>query len=170
MIPDSEVLNTLRFHHTALEDAEADEKLVEMLGTSPYGDKLGSAGLFLQAVVNNRKELKNLILPHVGDYVVDGADALAVLVEKAPELAPEKIDQVAALPLGARLVVDSWSNKLDLIRTPAVPLSWAREKLPLAITPMVPYLKYAEDAADRQADSEQPATPAPVAGAAGGMQ
>jgi hypothetical protein len=170
MIPDSEVLNTLRFYHTPTEEAEADEKLVEMLGKSPYADKMASAGLFLQAVVNNRKELKNLILPHVGDYVVDGADALAVLVDKAPALAPEKLDQIAALPLGARLVVDSWSNKLDLIRTPAVPLSWAREKLPLAITPMVPYLRYAEDAGERQADVEEPATPAPAAGVAGGTK
>jgi hypothetical protein len=100
-----------------------------------------------------------------------------VLVDKAPELAPEKLDQVAALPLGARLVMDSWSNKLDLIRTPAVPLSWAREKLPLAITPMVPYLRYAEEAGEQQVEAEpEPAAepeaqPAPVVvGAAGGTQ
>ncbi len=159
MIPDSQVLNTVRFDHTLLEEAEADEKVVELLNKSPYQDKLAAAGLFLQAVVGNRRELKNLIQPHVGDYVVDGANALSELVDKAPALAPEKIDQIAALPLGARLVVDPWSNKVDLIRTPAVPLSWAREKLPLAITPMAPYLKYVEDAAERKANAEQEAPP-----------
>jgi hypothetical protein len=162
MIPDSEVLHTVRFDHTLLEEAEADEKVVELLNKSPYQDKLAAAGLFLQAVVGNRRELKNLIQPHVGDYVVDGANALSELVDKAPELAPEKIDQIAALPLGARLVVDSWSNKLDLIRTPAVPLSWAREKLPLSITPMAPYLKYVQ-ADERQADVET-VEPPPTAG------
>ena len=48
-----------------------------------------------------------------------------------------------ALPLGARLVMDPWSNRLDLSRAPAVPLSWAREKLPLAITPIAPCIRYA---------------------------
>ena len=165
MIPDSEVLNTLRFSHTLLEESEADEKVMELLNKSPYQDKLASAGLFLQAVVGNRKELKNLIQPHIGDYVVDGADALSALVDKAPALAPEKIDQIAALPLGARLVMDPWSNKLDLIRTPAVPLSWAREKLPLSITPMAPYLKYVQPD-QRQADVEKVEAPP----AAGGTQ
>ena len=42
--------------------------------------------------------------------------------------------------------MDPWSNRLDLIRTPAVPLTWAREKLPLAITPMSPYLRYSDSA------------------------
>lgn len=147
MIPDSEVLNTLRFHHTEVEEAEADEKVMEVLAKSPYQDKLATAGLFLQAVVGNRKELKNLIQPHVGDYVVDGEHALSELIAKAPPLVPEQLDQIAALPLGARLVMDPWSNRLDLIRTPAVPLTWAREKLPLAITPMTPYLRYADTAA-----------------------
>ena len=144
MIPDSELLSTLRFNHTADEEAEADARVLELLAKSPYNDKLATAGLFLQEVVANAKALKNLIRPHVGDYVVDGEHALAELIAKAPPLAPEKVDQIAALPLGARLVMDSWSSQLDLIRTPAVPLSWAREKLPLSITPMPPYLRYAD--------------------------
>jgi hypothetical protein len=35
MIPDSEVLRILRFHHTAEEEAEADEKVMALLGKSP---------------------------------------------------------------------------------------------------------------------------------------
>ena len=146
MIPDSDVLQTLRFYHTPEEEAEADGKVIELLDKSPYKDKLAQAGLFLQAVVANAKALRNLIQPHVGDYVVDGADALSQIVEKAPAFAPEQLDQIAVLPLGARVTMDPWSNRLDLIRTPAVPLSWAREKLPLAITPMTPYLRYSEPA------------------------
>ena len=147
MIPDSEVIQTLRFQHTPDQEAEADAKVIELLGKSPYQDKLATAGLFLQAVVGNAKALRNLIQPHVGDYVVDGANALSELIQKAPPLMPEQLEQIAALPLGARLVMDPWSNQLDLIRTPAVPLSWAREKLALAITPMSPYLKYVDSAA-----------------------
>jgi hypothetical protein len=144
MIPDSAVVPTLRFTHTAEEEAAAEAKLLELLEKSPYKDKLSSAGLFLRAVEANAKALPNLIQPHMGDYVADQQHALMDLVEKAPELAPERLDQIAALPLGARVVLDPWSNRLDLSRAPAVPLSWAREKLPLAITPMAPYVRYAD--------------------------
>jgi hypothetical protein len=152
MIPDSEVLPLLRLHRTPQEEMDADAKTLELLGRSPYQDKLANAGLFLQAVAAHAKPLKNLIQPHAGDYIVDGEHALDALIQKAPKLAPEKLDQVAVLPLGARLVLDPWSNRLDLIRTPAVPLSWAREKLPLAITPMAPVLRYA-DRTDRPAST-----------------
>ncbi|MBM3820894.1 MAG: hypothetical protein FJW14_18030 [Acidimicrobiia bacterium] len=147
MIPHGEVLAQLRLARTADEEMNADAKTVELLGRSPYQDKLAGAGLFLQAIVAHARPLQNLIQPHVGDYVVDGEHALASLIEKAPALAPAQLDQVAVLPLGARLVLDPWSSRLDLIRTPAVPLSFAREKLPLAITPMAPVLRYAEPAA-----------------------
>lgn len=147
MIPDGAVLPLLRLHRTPQEEIEADEKTIELLGRSPYQDKLAGAGLFLQAVVAHAKPLRNLIQPHMGDYVVDGEHALSALIAKAPALAPGQLDQIAVLPLGARLVVDPWSNRVDLIRTPAVPLSWAREKLPLAITPMAPVLRYADGAA-----------------------
>ena len=89
----------------------------------------------------NAKALKNLIQPHLGDYVVVEEQSLMELIQKSPQLEPERLDQIAALPLSARLVMDPWSSRLDLNRTPAVPLYWAREKLPLAITPMSPYLR-----------------------------
>jgi hypothetical protein len=92
----------------------------------------------------NAKSLPNLIQPHVGDYVRGQEQSLMPLIEKSPQLEPEKLDQIAVLPLGARVLMDPWSSRLDLNRAPAVPLYWAREKLPLAITPMTPYLKYAD--------------------------
>ena len=144
MIPDGDVLPLLRLQRTPQEEIDADAKTLELLGRSPYQDKLAGAGLFLQAVVAHAKPLRSLIQPHVGDYVIDAESAFSALIEKAPALAPAQLDQIAALPLGARLVVDPWSNRVDLIRSPAVPLSWAREKLPLAITPMAPVLRYVD--------------------------
>ncbi len=144
MIPDGQVLPLLRLERTPQEEMDADARTIALLGRSPYADTLGGAGLFLQAVVAHARPLKSLIQPHVGDYVVDGEHALSALIAKAPALEPAKIDQIAVLPLGARLVVDPWNNRVDLIRTPAVPLSWAREKLAFAITPMAPVLKYVD--------------------------
>jgi hypothetical protein len=146
MIPDTDLVRTFRFTHSPLEESAADAKLIELLSKSPYQDKLSNAGLFMRAIVANARALPHLIQPHMGDYVVEEEQSLAELIQKSPELVPEQIDQIAVLPLGARLVMDPWSNRLDLIRTPAVPLTWAREKLPLAITPMTPYMRYANPA------------------------
>ena len=53
-------------------------------------------------------------------------------------------DQIPALPLGTRIVVDPWSGRLTLDRSPAVKIVSIREKVPLAVTPLMPYIKYAE--------------------------
>jgi hypothetical protein len=69
---------------------------------------------------------------------------LTQLMQQAPELNADKLDQVAALPLGARVVVDPWSGRIELLKGGNVPLASAREKASLAITPLVPYLRYIE--------------------------
>jgi hypothetical protein len=58
----------------------------------------------------------------------------------APKLEPKNIQQLAALPLGARLSVDPWSDHVELSRAKAVAVMSAREKLPLQITPFFMYL------------------------------
>lgn len=144
MIPDGDLLRTLRFRHPAAQETAANAKVVELLKNSPYKDKLGEAGLFLRAILASAKTLPNLIQAHIGDYIVEGGQPLAPLMQQAPALAPGRLDQIPALPLGARLVVDPWSDRLELLRGPAVLLQSAREKVPLAVTPLMPYIRYAE--------------------------
>lgn len=144
MIPDADVIPTLRFVHTQEQETEADARLLELLGRSPYQDKLATAGLFLRAVTAQAKALPNLVQPHFGDYIRGQEESLMPLIAKSPALEPGRIDQIAALPLGARVMIDPWSSRLDLNRAPAVPLYSAREKLEFAITPLFPYLRYAE--------------------------
>ena len=148
MIPDPDLLKTLRFRHSAAEEAAANVRVVELLKNSPYKDKLAAAGLFLRTIAANAKLLPNLIQPRMGDYVVNNKQSLTTLMQSAPELARENLDQVSALPLGARLIVDPWSDRLELIRTSAVPLASPREKLPLLVTPLMPYIRYAEAPVD----------------------
>jgi hypothetical protein len=143
MIPDQDLLRVLRFKHSAAEEQAANTRVLALLASSPYKDKLSDAGLFLRAVLASAKQLPNLIQTHLGDYVVDGGQSLSPLMQQAPALAPENLEQIPALPLGARLVVDPWSNRLELLRGPAVPLASAREKVPMAVTPLMPYIRYA---------------------------
>lgn len=148
MVPDNELLGTVLFRHEVREELAADAKVIELLKRSPYKDKLSDAGLFLRAVAARAKQLPNLIQPHLGEQLADSKQVLRLneLMQQAPELAPERLDQIAALPLGARIVVDPWSGRVELLRTPTVPLVSAREKVALAVTPLVPYIKYADAA------------------------
>ena len=146
MVPDGELLQALRFRRTPKEEAAADEKVIELLGKSPYRDKLADAGLFLRTLSEQAKQLPRLIQPHIGDYMAANGQMtrLAELMKQAPPLMPNNLEQIAALQLGARLVVDAWSGRVALDRSPAVPLMSVREKIPFAVTPLMPVIRYAE--------------------------
>lgn len=146
MVPDGELLETLRFRRTEKEEAAADEKVIELLGKSPYRDKLADAGLFLRTLSEQAKQLPRLIQPHIGDYMAANGQMtrLADLMKQAPPLMPHSLEQITALQLGARLVVDAWSGKVALDRSPAVPLISVRENVPFAVTPLMPVIRYAQ--------------------------
>ncbi|MBM3779368.1 MAG: hypothetical protein FJW23_14220 [Acidimicrobiia bacterium] len=153
-VDDLELLDRVRIEHGASEEAAADARAATMLQRSPYAGKLAAAGLFLKFVQVNAGTLASLIQPHFGGRFAH-ADQVAAhtLLQAAPELDPLKLDQLPALPLGARLLVDPWSRKLQLVRSIPDSVASVREKGPLAVTPLAPFLKYAEmePAAPRQA-------------------
>jgi hypothetical protein len=145
MVSDGELLQTLRFRRTPKEEAAADEKVVELLGKSPYRDKLATASLFLRTLSEGARQLPRLIQPHIGDDMAANGQMtrLVDLMNQAPPLLPDSLEQITALQLGARLVVDTWSGKVTLDRSPAVPLMSVREKVPFAVTPLMPVIRYA---------------------------
>jgi hypothetical protein len=114
----------------------ASEKTLELLKNSPYKDKLPGAGLFLRQLDSLSKSLPALINPHLGNRVF----MYSQLIGSAPQLHPEKIDQISALPIGARVKLDPWTDRVELLKGKAVPLLSAREKMPLALTPFMPFL------------------------------
>jgi hypothetical protein len=157
MVADGELLNRLRFRHASREETEADGKVIEMLKNSPYKDRLAESGLFLRAIAAYSKQLVNLIQPHMGDHIADAGQVLRLteLMDQAPALAPERLDQIGALPLGARLIVDPWSGRVEFMKSAAVPLTSAREKATFAVTPLMPYVKYAEARAAQTSEPGQ---------------
>jgi hypothetical protein len=141
MIGDAELLRTLAMPRDAKDETAADAKVVELLDHSPYKEKLASAGLFLRIVAERSKLLPELIQPHVGDHVT-GKQSQSELINRSPELKPQDLSQVPALPIGARLVVDPWDGRLELLRSAAALPGSMREKTPLGITPLTPHLRY----------------------------
>jgi len=132
----------LDFSHSPDEEAAADKRAMEMLASSPYKDKLQSSALFLKALQARAPDLKNLIRSHLGNNLADGKDTvrMAALLQSAPQLDMRKTDQIAALPLGARVKLDPWTSRIELVKTKPVALTSAREKMPFEVTPFFPYL------------------------------
>jgi hypothetical protein len=139
--PDEQTFQRLDFKRRPQDEAAADLKALELLKNSPYKEKLGTAGLFLRALQQRAPELPNLIRPHLGNSLAAGQSIrMSALLASAPLLDAQRIDQIAALPLGGRIKLDPWSDQVDLAKARPVTLTLAREKMPFEITPFFPYL------------------------------
>ena len=139
--PDENTFQRMDFGRNPAEEAAADAKAMELLANSPYKDKLANAGLFLKALQTRSPELTNLIRPHLGNRMEAGKNIrMAALLGTAPELEMKRIDQIAALPLGGRVKLDPWSNRLEMMKSKPVVLLSPQEKMPFEVTPFFPYL------------------------------
>jgi hypothetical protein len=139
--PDQESFQQLGFKRNSSDEEAADTKALELLKNSPYKDKLGSAGLFLKALQERAPELPNLIRPHLGNSLAAGKSIrMSTLLASAPQLEPQRTDQIAALPLGGRVKLDPWNDQVELAKAKPVSLTSAKEKMPFEITPFFPYL------------------------------
>jgi hypothetical protein len=132
----TEALAHFSFKDSPAQIQMANDKALELLKNSPYKDKLGSAGLFLKQLDAQSKNLPALINPHLGNRV----SLSASLLSAAPTLDPTKIDQISALPVGARIKLDPWNDHVELVKAKPIPLLSAREKMPFEVTPFMPFL------------------------------
>jgi len=158
-----EALSHFSFRDNAADVQAANQKAAELLKNSPYKDKLGNAALFLKQLDSESKSLPALINPHLGNSVALGSS----LASAGPALQPDKVDQIAALPIGARVKVDPWTDRLELVKAKPVALLSPREKMPFEVTPFMPYLtRYQKPGANVTAAAkadvakQQQATPA----------
>jgi hypothetical protein len=145
----TEVLRRLSFQENKTESAEISQKALELLKKSPYASNLGNAGLFLRQLNSQSKELKHLISPQLGNQVFLASQ----LLQSAPALQPGNKDQIAALPMGSRIKLDPWDAGVSLMKSKPMTLLSARDKMPFAVTPLVPYLTRHVETSAVQADS-----------------
>jgi hypothetical protein len=148
----TEALSHFSFKDTPAEVQLANAKALELLKNSPYKDKLTSAGLFIKQLDAESKNLPALINPRLGNRVQFG-DQLA---GTAPNLDVNKLDQISALPIGARIKLDPWSDHVELVKAKPVPLLSAREKMPFEVTPFMPFLtRYQKPGQGPAADAQK---------------
>jgi hypothetical protein len=131
-----DVLRDFTFRDTPEDVTAAGQKAVQLLKNSPYKNKLAGAALFLKQLSQEEKALPALIDARIGNGVYLDPS----LLSSGPELKPDNVDQISALPLGARLKLNPWTDKVEMLNAKAVPLYSAREKMPFEITPFYPFL------------------------------
>jgi Peptidase family M48 len=158
LFPDEATFQRINMQHSDADDSEAAKKAMELLNNSVYKDKLPNAGLFFEQLQARAKELTALNTPRLGDGLMrpDGTPWLSELMKGAPKLDPDKLDQIAALPLGSHLKTDPWDDRVIQLTVKPVPLLNARDKMPLELTPIILKLsRYTPPTAP----SAQPAAP-----------
>ena len=136
LIGDKETFRHFGFARTPEEEKAANAKAIQLLNNSPYKDQLGNAGLFLTALATRAKEIPNLISPHLGDRV----PVIGELRSSMPADQKQNPQMITALPIGGRVKLDPWNDKLELIKSKPMGPVAEREKLPFEITPFMPYL------------------------------
>jgi hypothetical protein len=152
LVTAGEALSRFSFKATAADVDLSNRKAVALLKNSPYKDKLGNASLFLKQLSAASAALPALIDARLGNGVALSSD----LANLGPALQTGKLDQVAALPLGARVKVNPWDDRVELLRAKPVPLNSAREKMPFEVTPFRPFLMHYQAPNAAPADAATP--------------
>jgi len=139
---DDSTYQNLGFKHIPEEEQAADKKAIELLKNSPYAQKLDSVGLFLKALQLRAPQLGALLTTHLGNSLEENGTItrLSALETEGPPLDNNKLDQIAALPLGGRVKINPWDDKAEMVKTVPVAITSARDKMPFEVTPFYPRL------------------------------
>ena len=156
LVDDKETFRHFGFGRTPAEEEAANKRGEELLANALKDPQVAkswhmeNASLFFQAMQSRQKEIPNLISPHLGDRVPSlSALVAANPATPAPEPQPATAQPadakapsqtVVALPIGGRVKLDPWNDKLEMIKSKPVGTIAEREKMPFEVTPFMPYL------------------------------
>jgi Zn-dependent protease with chaperone function len=157
LFPDESSFQRINMYHTDGDNTEAAKRAVEYLQASMYKDKLPSAGLYYEQLVQRSQELKALNTPKLGDSLLkpDGTPWMADLEHMAPKIDWDDLTQTAALPLGSWLKVDPWDDTVHMLDAKRYAPMNSRDKMPFEVTPIFYKLQRYETA-----HATPPASPA----------
>jgi hypothetical protein len=136
---EKETFRHFGFARTPEEEQAANQKATELLKNSPYKDSSGNAQAFFLALQNRAKEIPNLISPHLGDNVsknsmISSGATVQSATAKTNVGAPE------ALPLGGRIKVEPWDDRLVMLKAKSEGAVAEYEKMQFEVAPFLVYL------------------------------
>ena len=126
------------FARNAEEEEAANKKGIELLKKSPYGEQTQTAQVFFSALQSRVKEVPNLISPHLGDSVPRHWATAAGTTGQ--ETAKAAVNTTVALPLGGRVKVEPWDDRLVMLKAKAETSVAEYEKMPFEVAPFLFYL------------------------------
>ena len=139
---DMEIFSHLNFKFTPAQEAEADKKGLDLFSKSPYESQMSNAGLFLKALEARSPQLPNLLQGRFSnDFGRSHLVGMQALAKSPVPLQMNRVDQISALPLGSRIVVDPWSDRIEMLKSKGVHLDTPAEKMPFEVSPFFPHLK-----------------------------
>jgi hypothetical protein len=143
---DLEILTKLHFRFDEAKEAEDDKKGRALFSKSPYEDKVESVELFMRALEARSAQLPNLVHARLSnDFEGSHFLGMHALANSPKRLRVDNPNQIAALPLGTRIKVDPWSDRIEMQKNKLPPPASASEKRPFEVSPFFPYLKRLEE-------------------------
>lgn len=146
---DLEIFSHFKFRFDAAQEAEADKKGFELLAKSPYQGQQGKVELFAKELQVRSRQLPHLMRATFGNDFLSSHFITTQTANASEPLQANSLDQIAALPLGSRITVDPWSDRIGMLKAKPVRLDSPKEKIPLEVTPFFPYLKRMDQQAKR---------------------
>jgi hypothetical protein len=137
---EKETFRHFGFARTPEEEQAANQKGLELLKNSPYKDQSGTARLFLQALKERSKAIPNLISPHLGNRVQASWTVLSAVFSAQKSDEKPAANVTAALPLGGRIKIEPWNDRLQMLKSKPAGAVAESEKMQFEVTPFVLYL------------------------------
>jgi hypothetical protein len=146
LFPDTSAFTRIPMHHTDKDNEEAAKKTIELLAPKELNDASTQFGLYLAQLQARSKSLRALNEPMLGDSLIKdtktGTFWLQPLVGKGAKLDMKDLKQNAAMPLGAFLRFDPWTDQVVQMHAAYEPLLSSRDKIPFEVTPVYLKLSY----------------------------
>ncbi|HEY6251167.1 MAG TPA: M48 family metalloprotease [Candidatus Angelobacter sp.] len=140
LFPDERVFMQIDMVQNEKDEQSADQKGMELLANSPYKEKLATAGLFLNVLGSRSPGLTWLVSPHFGNRLSKNSPIRKAALAQAPALEVANVAQVPALPLGSRIKMDPWDDRVEMLKSKPVALRSIRDKMSFEVAPVYPNL------------------------------
>jgi len=154
--PEAQIFAALDFRFDRAQEEDADKKARELFSNSPYKDQLTNVALFSQALNAHAARFPNLLHGRfANDFRISHLVGMQTRTDSPSLARRDRLDQVSALPIGSRIVVDPWSDRIEMLKSAPVRLRSPAEKIPFEVTPFHPHLKRVEEPEKTHSEAPQ---------------
>jgi hypothetical protein len=139
---DSQIFAALDFHFDHAQEENAHKKALELFSKSPYKDQSAKIGPFMRTLDASSARFPNLLHGRFSnDFQSSHLAGMQAPIDSPKRAKAERLNQISALPIGSRIVVDPWSDRIEMLKSRPVQLFSPAEKIPFEVTPFYPHLK-----------------------------